>query len=111
MNRIRDLLYLTIISKPIPKPNHTPLFRSDWIMIMNTGERFGYDKNWVNLTGLINESDPRFTLANNNLKTNTAEPFRSGLIRFRHPNLKRPVFEWKMPLVVSNQLNLDFSGE
>ncbi|ASS47393.1 MAG: hypothetical protein A3D31_16240 [Candidatus Fluviicola riflensis] len=86
-------------------------FSLDWIMIMNTGERFGYDKNWVNLTGLINESDPRFTLANNNLKTNTAEPFRSGLIRFRHPNLKRPVFEWKMPLVVSNQLNLDFSGE
>ncbi len=86
-------------------------FSLDWIMIMNTGERFGYDKNWVNLSGLINESDSRFTLTNNNLKTNTTEPFRSGLVRFRHPNLKQPVFERRMPIVVSNQLNLDFSGE
>lgn len=86
-------------------------FSLDWIMIMNTGERFGYDKNWVNTSGLINESDPRFTFANNTFRTNTAEPFRSGLIRFRHPNLQRPVFERKMSVVVSNQLNLDFSGE
>lgn len=83
----------------------------DWIMVMNTGERFPYDKNWVNLTGLLNESDPRFSLTNDHIKTNTKEPFRAGVLRFRHPNLRRPVFERNMSISVSNQLNLDFSGQ
>jgi hypothetical protein len=83
----------------------------DWIMIMNTGERFPYDKDWVNLKELVNESDARFTFSDETLITNSKEPFRSAMVRFRHPNVKRPVFEREMAIVVSNQLKLDFSGK
>lgn len=82
----------------------------DWIMIMNTGERFPYDKDWVNLKEVVNESDKRFTVSEETLITNSKEPFRSAMVRFRHPNVKKPVFEREMAIVVSNQLKLDFSG-
>ena len=82
-----------------------------WIMIMNTNERFPYDKNWLDFNQLQSVSDSRLEVTDAGISVNSKEPFAIAHVRLIEPTTSRLIFDKDFTIRYPELLKLDFSGK